>query len=175
MINKQLLAVILPLVVIVGAVTITRQSRATPNANQPNQGPPQNVKQDDIPDRVFYGETLSLLAKLKNVHDYQAQARLSDEEADFLRVTAEQCAERVAKQDEIAQTRIIALQERLKSKPVRSAPPVPAEISELQAQRDAIILKCRDVIRAQLGNEKFEQFRVAAKLIVRIQTSRVRK
>lgn len=50
--NKQLLAVILPLVVIVGAVTIARQSRATPNANQPNQGP-ENVKQDDIPDRVF--------------------------------------------------------------------------------------------------------------------------
>lgn len=129
--KQQLFAVILPLVVIAGAVTITRQSRATPNAYQPNQGSPEKVKQDDIPDRVFYGETFSLLAKLKNVQDYQAEAQLSDEEAEFLRITAEQCAERVAKQDQIAQTRIITLQQRLKSKPVRSAPPVPPEISEL--------------------------------------------
>lgn len=172
--NNQLFALILPVVVIVGAVTITRQSRATPNAYSPNQGSPEKVKQDDIPDRVFYGETFSLLAKLKNVHDYQAQAQLSDEEAEFLRTTAEQCVESVAKQDEIAQTRIIALQQRLKSKPVRSAPPVPADISELQAQRDAIILKCRDVIRARFGNDKFEQFRLAAKSKVQIQMSRVR-
>jgi len=172
--HKQLLTVILPLVVIAGAVTITRQIRATPTPYQLNQGP-EKAKQDDIPDRVFYGETFSLLAKLKNVHDYQAQAQISDEDADFLRITAEQCTERVAKQDEFAQTRIIALQERLKSKPVRSAPAVPAEISELQAQRDAIILKCRDAIRGRLGNEKFEQFRIAAKSIVRIETSRVRK
>jgi hypothetical protein len=172
--NNQLLAVILPLVVIVGAVTITRQSRATPSAYELNQGPPEKAKQDDIPDRVFYGETFSLLAKLKNVQDYQAEAQLSDDEANFLRITAEQCTERVAKQDAIAQTRIIALQQRLKSKPVRSAPTVPAEISELQAQRDAIILNCRDLIRARLGSEKFEQFRLAAKSKVQIQMSRVR-
>src|SRR5690242_14473027 len=112
--NNQLLAVILPLVVIVGAVTITRQSRATPSAYERNQGPPEKAKPDDIPDRVFYGETFSLLAKLKNVQDYQAEAQLSDDEANFLRITAEQCTVRVAKQDAIAQTRIIALQQRLK-------------------------------------------------------------
>ena len=169
--TKPLFALILPVIVIVGAVTITRHSRAIPNADQLS---PEKVNQDDIPDRVFYGETFSLLAKLKNVQEYQDQAQLSDEEADFLRITAEQCAERVAKQDAFAQTRIIALQQKLKSKPVKSAPLVPAEIPQLQAQRDAIILNCRDVVRARFGNAKFEQFRLAAKSKVQIQMSRTR-
>ena len=172
--NKQLVGLILPLIVIAGVGTITHQIRATPGPDQQDQSLAEKMKQDDIPDRIFYGETFSFIARLKNVGDYQAQAQLTDEEADFLRITAEQCAERVARQDAIAQTRIIVLQEKLKARPSRSAPPVPAEIYELQAQRDGIILNCRDVLRARLGAEKFERFRLAAKSKVQIQMSRVR-
>jgi len=172
--NKHLVGLILPFIVIVGAGIITRQICATPAPAQQDQALAEKMKQDDIPDRIFYGEIFSHLTRLKNVGDYQAEAQLTDEEADFLRITAEQCTERVAKQDAIAQTRIIVLQEKLKAKPSRSAPPFPAEISELQAQRDGIILNCRDVLRARLGVEKFERFRLAAKSRVQIQASRVR-
>jgi|SRR5829696_5968 len=169
--GRKLFAVALATVLVVGAVLIARQTWATPKMNQEIK---QTAADDEIPDRIFYGETLTLLARLKNVQDYQAQAQLSDEQADFLRVTAEQCAERIAKQDAIAAARIVALQQRLKGKPSRLAPSVPAEISELQAQRNSIVLNCRDVIRARLGDDKFQQFRLAAKSLVKIQASRVR-
>ena len=157
-----------------GGVVITRHINATTNLPIQNQSTQKKLTQDGVPDHIFYGEIFSVLAKLKNVRDYQVRAQLTDEQTEFLRVTAEQCAERVAKQDIIAEKRIAALrQQSLKSKPTRSTPPIPAEVGELQAQRDAIIIHCRDVLHAGLGNEKFEQFRLAARSIVEIRVSRV--
>ena len=173
--KKLFFAVVLTVILALTAAIITRHIHATPNLYQQNQSPAPNTTEASIPDPVFYGEVFSILAKLKNIRDYQERALLTDEQADFLRVTAEQCAEKVAKQDAIAQKRIAALrQQNLKSKPTRSTPPIPAEVAELQAQRDTIILGCRDVLRAGLGDKTFEQFHVAAKSIVQIQVSRVR-
>lgn len=172
--NKRFLAVVLTTVLGIGTAIIVRQTWATPKASAQSKQPLATLKEDEIPDRIFYGETFSLLAKLKNLNDYQERAMLNDEETDFLRVTTEQCAERIARQDEKAQSRIVALQQSFKSKPPRSAPRIPTEITQLQAERDAIILNCRDVLRARLGDEKFGQFRSAAKSIVKIQASQVR-
>jgi len=171
--TKQLFIVVLTIVLAVAAVIVTRQIHATSNLQ--SQSPQAQTKEDAIPDHIFYGETLSLLAKLKDVNDYQDRAQLTDEQANFLRVTAEECAEKLAKQDAIAEKRIVALRrQNLKAKPAQSTPPIPAEIAELQAQRNAVILRCRDSLRAGLGHEKFEQFRLAAKSKVHIQMSRVR-
>jgi hypothetical protein len=173
--NKTFFAGVLTIILGLGCVVITRHIYATTNAPQHTQSTPTKVIEDDIPDHIFYGEIFSVIAKLKNVRDFQDRAQLTDEETDFLRVTAEQCAEGVAKQDAIAEKRIAALrQQSLKSKPTTSTPPIPAEVAELQAQRDAVILHCRDVLRKELGNEKFDQFRLAAKSIVQIRVSRVR-
>ena len=173
--NTQFLAVVLTITFGLAGVIVTRHIYATPNLYQQNQSSPTNTKEESIPDHMFYGEVFSILAKLKNIRDYQERALLTDEQADFLRVTAEQCAEKVAKQDAVAEKRIAALrQQNLKTKPTRSTPPIPSEIAELQAQRDTIILGCRDVLRAGLGDKTFEQFHVAAKSIVQIHVSRVR-
>jgi hypothetical protein len=173
--NKSFFAVVLAITLGIAAVIATRHIYATANLYPQNQSPSAKMIEDSVPDHIFYGEIFSILAKLKNVRDYQERALLTDEQAEFLRVTAEQCAEKVAKQDAIAEKRIAALrQQNLKSKPTRSAPPVPSEIAELQAQRNAIILGCRDALRAGLGDKMFEQFHVAAKSIVQIHVSRVR-
>jgi len=172
--NKRFLAVVLTVLVVVCAAVIVRHTQATSKLSHANEQSQTKPPAADVPEQVFYGEVLTILARLQNVGDYQAQAQLTDAQADFLRVTAEQCADRIAKQDAIAQTRITALQQSLRSKPSRSVPATPAEISELQTQRDTIILKCRDVIRARFGEEKFAQFRSAAKSMVQIQASRVR-
>ena len=170
-----LFAPVLVAVSVAGVVIVTRRIHARPNPHGQAQSHPATAKEDDVPDHIFYGEIFSIISKLKNVRDYQERAQLTDEETDFLRVTAEQCAEKVAKQDAIAEKRIAALrQQNLKSKPTRSTPPIPPEVAELQAQRDAIILHYRDVLRKELGDEKFEQFRLAAKSLVQIGVSRVR-
>ena len=157
--NKQLFAIVLTIILVTAVVIVTRRIHATPNPHGQNQSQSATAKEDNVPHHIFYGEIFSIIAKLKNVRDYQERAQLTDEETDFLRVTAEQCAEKVAKQDAIAEKRIAALrQQNLKSKPTRSTPVIPAEVAELQAQRDAIILHYRDVLRKGLGDEKFEQF-----------------
>ena len=173
--NKTFFAGVLTIILGIGGVVITRHIHATTNPPLHNQSTPTRVTEDGIPDHIFYGEIFSVIAKFKNVRDYQERAQLTDEQTEFLRVTAEQCAERVAKQDAIAEKRIVALrQQSLKSKPTRSTPPIPAEVAELQAQRDAIILHCRDVLLKGLGDDKFEDFRLAAKSLVQIRVSRVR-
>jgi len=173
--HKRFFALILTIILGALAVIVTRQINATPTLQKQNQSQTSAAKEGDVPDHIFYGEVFSIIANVKNVRDYQERSQLSDEQTELLRVTAEQCAEKIAKQDAFAETRIAALrQQNLQSKPTRTAPPVPAEIADLQAQRNAIILHCRDVLRAELGNEKFEQFRLASKTLVQIRVSRVR-
>ena len=172
--NKRFFAVVLTVLFAAGAAIIARHTQATTKLSQTSAQSRVSEQVSDVPDQIFYGEMLTILARLQNVGDYQAQAELTDEQAEFLKITAEQCAERIAKQDEIAQKRIAALQQNLRANASRSRPAVPAEISQLQAQRDDIILKCRDVIRGQFGETKFEQFSRAAKSIVQIRASRVR-
>lgn len=173
--NRRFFAGVLTIILAISGVVIARHIHAGTNPPLHNQSTSSKVTDDGIPDHIFYGEIFSVIAKLRNVRDYQDRAQLTDEQTELLRRTAEQCAEKVAKQDAIAEKRITALrQQSLQSKPTRNTPPIPAEIGELQAQRDAIILHCRDVLRSELGNEKFGEFRVAAKSIVQIGVSRVR-
>jgi hypothetical protein len=172
--KKRFLAVVLTVLFAAGAAIITGHTQPTTQLRQANEQIGASQQTADVPDQIFYGEMLTILARLQNVGDYQTQAGLTDEQAEFLTRTAEQCAARIARQDEIAQTRIATLQQGLRSNSSRSRPAVPAEISQLQAQRDDIILKCRDVLRDRFGEPKFEQFSRAAKSIVQIRASRVR-
>lgn len=126
-----------------------------------------------IPDHIFYGETLSLLAKLKNVEDYQEKAGLTDEEAQRLLYIAEQCANEIAQTDAAAQKVIANAKLELNTTDPRQPPRPPQILSELQKQRDAIVLKYRDLLHAELGDSKFGQFREAAKSIVNITISPV--
>jgi len=170
--KKSFVAVALLIIFSAAGLIVARHIYAKPHLQGKAQSS-STAKQDDVPDQVFYGEVFSIIAELKNVRDYQERAQLTDQQTEFLRVTAEQCAEKIAKQDAIAEKRIAALrQQNLKNKPPRLTPPIPKEIGELQAQRDAIILHCRDEFGAGLGIEKFEQFRLAAKSLVQIHVSR---
>lgn len=137
-------------------------------SNPQNQSRPSH-KPTEIPQHVFYGEVFSLLAKLKNTADYQRQALLSDHEVALLKQIASDCESEVSKQDAKAEIFSEAFRQKLISKkPTKQPMPVPAELTELQEQRDAIVIRHRDRLRKELGEDAFNRFTEAAKYIVHI-------
>jgi hypothetical protein len=122
-----------------------------------------------IPEQIFYGEVFSLLVYLKNTDDYKRQAELNDDQALALEETAKDCQREVAEQDAKAQTVIQAFRENMSKEKAGKTPPAPPqELLDLQQERDAIILRHRDRLRAALGEEAFGRFTEAAKNIVHI-------
>jgi hypothetical protein len=124
-----------------------------------------------VPDHIFYGETLSLLAKLKNIEDYQRKAGFSHQEAELLLGIAQQCLARLDQQDAAAKNVIVNAKIEMNASDPRRAPAPPAILFELQKQRNAIVLDCRDRLNNELGSQKFEQFRQAANSLVQISFS----
>lgn len=92
---------------------------------------------------------------------YQRTANLSAEQNEFLRKTATDCAAEVKIKDEAAKK----IGERLRGEyqaqlNAGTAPPVPPsspELTELQKQRDEIVLKYRDLLKENFG-ESFPRF-----------------
>ena len=158
-----------------GAMLITIaviQTKANSPASQDKRNA--NSEKPPITDEIFYGETLVLLAKLKNIDDYRRLAGLTDDEADRLLRLAENCAAEIQRQDAVAQQWIIANKQVSKptTKPPMSAPAIlPNPLAELQRQRDQIVLKYRDRTRSELGEDKFQRFRKAAESLVNITIS----
>jgi hypothetical protein len=130
---------------------------------------PSAQRSEEIPEHIFYGEVFSLLAELKNIADYQREAALSDYEASFLEEIATDCAGDVARQDAKAEAFINAFRRRMRRSLGGKRPqPVPAELTELQKERDAIALRHRDRLRKALGEDAFKRFTEAAKSIVHV-------
>lgn len=130
---------------------------------------PSEAKPREIPEHIFYGEVFSLLAKLKNTADYQRQAALSDDETAILERIALECERDVAAQDNKAEAFNKKFRETLpKSNPTKRPMPVPAELTQMQEERDAIVIRHRDRLRRALGEDAFKRFAQAAKSIVHI-------
>src|SRR5205085_4149580 len=72
--NKQLFAIVLTIILVTAVVIVTRRIHATPNPHGQNQSQSATAKEDNVPDHIFYGEIFSIIAKLKNVRDYQERA-----------------------------------------------------------------------------------------------------
>jgi hypothetical protein len=126
-----------------------------------------------IPDHVFYGEVFSLLVALDNTTDYQKLAKLTDDEVSIVTEIAKDCQRDIVAQDAKAQIVITAFRERLKELDLQQRDPkkmlpLPAELTQLQEGRNAIVLHHRDRLRKALGDEAFRRFTEAARKIVTI-------
>lgn len=127
------------------------------------------AKNDRIPDHIYYGQVFSLLARLGNKEDYKQQAGLSEEQANSLQQIAEETEKETAALDEKAQTLIKAYRNQLGDTPLGKQPQaVPAELTDLQQQRDGLILRQRDDLRKMLGDEAFARVETASRRIVHI-------
>ena len=91
---------------------------------------------------------------------YKRLASLTDEQSEFLRKTAADCAAEVKITDEAARVigdRLRAEYQAQLASGNMSSPPPSAELAELQRQRDDIILKHRDLLKGSFG-EAFPRF-----------------
>lgn len=175
MIKKQIILMVCTLgLVTCGIFWVGQAKSAQPKMNA--QTPNQTLSSEQataIPDHIFYGEVFSLLANLKNISDYQKQAGLTDDEASILAGIAQDCQREIAEQDAKAQVVILAYREKLKKLDLKAldpknVPPLPAELTQLQEGRDAIVLHHRDRLRQLLREDGFNRFSSAARNIVKI-------
>jgi hypothetical protein len=157
MIKKQIVTIgfILSLVSF-GIVWAGHSNSATSFGQQRrNQGASPNPT-PGISEHVFYGEVFSLIATLDNAADYQKQAGLSDDQTSVLGEIAKDCQRDLEYQDARAQGVIMAFraplnESDLKQRDPKKMPPVPAELTQLQEGRNAIVLHHRDRLKKALG------------------------
>lgn len=94
------------------------------------------------------------------------RAGLSDHEAIILDHVTTDCAEELARQDAKAKAVIDAFRERypVGDLPVGvSLPPPPHELTTMQEERNAIILRARERLHSQLGDAAFGRFNTFVK------------
>ena len=92
---------------------------------------------------------------------FQRKANLSEFQARILNTVAAECVRQVAVQDARAQQIISSF--RLRFPPGKlprgiKLPPPPAELQQMQEERDAMILRARDRLRVALGDDEFQRF-----------------
>jgi hypothetical protein len=92
---------------------------------------------------------------------FKRRAGLSDREAqDFDQITRE-CNQELAQQDAKAQAVIAEFRKQYPDGKLPEGvtlPPPPPELTQLQQEHDAIILRARDRLHAALGDEEFTRF-----------------
>ena len=92
---------------------------------------------------------------------FRDKANLSDVQARDLDRIATDCVREVSAQDARAQQIIGAFKARFppgRLPPGVKLPPPPPELKQMQAERDAMILRARDRLRLALGEEGFQRF-----------------
>src|SRR6266850_4641496 len=92
---------------------------------------------------------------------FQHKANLSEFQARILDTVAAECVRQVDAQDARAQQIISAF--RLRFPPGKlpkgvKLPPPPPELTQMQNERDAMILSARDRLRIALGEDEFQRF-----------------
>src|SRR5205085_1056199 len=130
----------------------------------------------DIPEHVIYRQIFHQVVAFNEYADqlesqgkdsssvrtiYKRQAELTDEQALILGRIAAECERDVKQQDLKAKVIIDAYKAQYPDGRVPDgqspAPPSP-ELASMQAERNAIILRARDRLRASLGEEEFSRF-----------------
>jgi hypothetical protein len=105
----------------------------------------------------------------------QAEAGLNEGQATALEAIAFACQQQVAQQDEKAKAIINAFQSQFPEGkvPEGGAPPPPPELKTMWEERNAMILRARDQLRAAFGDEAFARFDNYAKFHYGTNTSPV--
>ncbi|MEZ5428181.1 MAG: hypothetical protein R2747_18065 [Pyrinomonadaceae bacterium] len=147
-----------------------------PPVNFENRGPVQNSGEEkrEVPDHVVYFILFHHLVGLKKEAEkvaatgqtldyfgmYEEQAALDNTQSRFLFDTAQNCIDAVKLIDNKA--RDIIVKEREKFKQIKSQddpiPQPPAELKELQREKNETVLRYRDEFKSFLGADKFSEF-----------------
>ena len=148
--------------------------RAYPSKTTPSSQQERQVQ--SIPDYATYRQLFHHHVALKKKADeleqqgknakalrsfYKEAAGLTDEEARIFDSVASDCERDVAQQDAKAQAIIDAVRARYPNGKVpkgEKAPEAPQELKDMQDQRNNIILRARDRLRASLGEQEFKRF-----------------
>ncbi len=130
----------------------------------------------EIPQHVIYSHLFHQLASFKKQAEeaeskgkdgrplrslFKREAELNDVQAFALDVIASECLREVAMQDAKAKVAIDAFKSRFpngRMPPGQTPPPPPSELTVMQEQRNAIILRARERLQLKLGEQEFSQF-----------------
>jgi hypothetical protein len=163
-------------VLLAGAFTVglNTSSKAVPQDLPPHAHPSQPGYA--VPDYVVYDFLFRKVARLREkTRELQAQGRigqkpyfplqreagLTEGQTTALEAIASACREQVTRQDEKAKAIINTFQSRFPGGRVPeggAAPPPPPELKAMWEERNAIILRARDQLRAAFGEEEFARF-----------------
>lgn len=150
-------------------------ARAVPvSRQQPSPGrPAEETRQRAVPAHAVYNEFFYHVNFLKQKADkeeqagkdaamlrtfYKRQAKLDDAQLQLLDRAAAGLGRRLEQMDRRAQQlieRFRADVQALELAPGQTPPAPPAELKAMQAERDALVLRARDELRAALGEEAF--------------------
>ena len=92
---------------------------------------------------------------------FKRRAELSDSEAQALDQVTRDCQQELAQQDSKAQAVIAQFRKQYPAGKLPEGvtlPPPPPELSQMQQERDAIIIRARDRLHAAFGDEEFARF-----------------
>jgi hypothetical protein len=92
---------------------------------------------------------------------FQRKANLNEFQARILDTVADECVRQLDVQDARAQLIINDFRKRFppgKLPPGVKLPPPPPELTQMQEERDAMILRARDRLRVALGEAEFQRF-----------------
>lgn len=182
---QRALAVVLSLACLVPAAGVAADDASAATREAP---PPAERAAATLPDHVVYWHLFHHVAALdrraaeleKQGQDgsrlrsfYRDRARLSAAQAGTLSAVASDCDGEVAAQDRRAGEVIRAARARLAGGRLakgETPPPPPAELAALQEARNAAVLRARDRLRRELGEDEFARFDrfVAARVAPRI-------
>jgi hypothetical protein len=123
----------------------------------------------EIPEHIFYGQFFSFLVSLQNIAEYESKAGLSKEQAAILEQIAKDCEREVALQDAKANKVMAESRTELEKRKPGSPIETPPQLKQLQAERDQIILRHRDLLKAQLGPATFARVTEVARELIKIE------
>jgi len=127
----------------------------------------------EIAEHIFYGQFFSFLVSLQNAVEYESKAGLSKEQTAILEQIAKDCEREVALQDAKANKVIEAFRTELEKRKPGSPIEMPPQLKQLQAERDQIILRHRDLLKAELGPEAFARVTEVARDLIKIEVRSV--
>jgi hypothetical protein len=164
--KKRLVIAVCLTLLVAGAASFGRHLFRAQSA-----APPGN----NVPPQVAYRQLFHQVALFKRKADerraqgqddsflrtfHKRQAKLSDEQAEALDKIASDCEDEVAQMDAQARRIVASFREQHakdKLKPGEAPPPPPAELKGMQQQRDQIVLKAREQLRAAFGEAEFQR------------------
>jgi hypothetical protein len=139
--------------------------------NAPPAGRPDAIPPHVVYDELFYHVTF-LRKKADEIERegkdasplrsfYKKEAKLNDQQESLLAEIASNCRRDVEEMDKRARQIIKAFRQRVQAmhiQPGETPPPPPLELKTMQDERDAAVLRARDLLRANLGEDAFRQF-----------------